>query len=58
MRKRSAWNVKNFRKDVIETVRRWFKRSPDSRDPYARVRVPVRKGPGGRHDAVALKEPD
>ena len=50
--------MKNFRKDVIATVRRWFKRNPDSRDPYARLRVPVRKGPGGRHDAVALKEPD
>ena len=36
--------MKNFRKDVIETVPRWLKRRPDSRDPYARVRVPVRKG--------------
>ena len=35
--------MRSFRKDVIETVRRWLKRHPDSRDPYARVRVPVRK---------------
>jgi hypothetical protein len=49
---------KSFRKNVIETLRRWWKRHPDSRDPYARVRVPVRKGPGSRHGAVALKEPD
>jgi hypothetical protein len=58
MRKRSAWSVRSFRKDLIETVRRWWKRKPDLRDPYARVRVPMRKGPGGRHGAVALKEPD
>jgi len=50
--------VKSFRKDVISTLRRWLKRNPDSRDPYARVPVPVRKGPGNRHGAVALKEPD
>jgi hypothetical protein len=48
----------SFRKNVIERVRRWLKSNPDSRDPYARVRVPVRKGPGSRHGAVALKEPD
>jgi GrpB-like predicted nucleotidyltransferase (UPF0157 family) len=49
---------KNFRKNAIETLRRWLKRNPDSRDPYARVRVPVRKGPGSRQGAVALKEPE
>jgi GrpB-like predicted nucleotidyltransferase (UPF0157 family) len=49
---------KSFRKDLIEAVRRWLRRNPDLRDPYARVRVPVRKGPGGRHGAVALKEPE
>jgi len=43
---------------AMTRVRRWFRRKPDLRDPYARVRVPVRKGPGGRHGAVALKEPD
>jgi hypothetical protein len=49
---------KSFRKNLIEALRRWLKRHPDSHDPYARVRVPMRKGPGGRHGAVALKEPD
>jgi hypothetical protein len=43
---KARYYAKSFRKNVIETVRRWLKRHPDSRDPYARVRVPVRKGPG------------
>lgn len=46
------------RKTLIDAVRRLLKRKPEDRDPYARVRVPVRKGPGGRSTAVALKEPN
>ena len=42
---------------LVESIRRWFRSKPDPRDPYARVRVPVRKGPGGRSASVALKEP-
>jgi GrpB-like predicted nucleotidyltransferase (UPF0157 family) len=45
-------------KDFIRALRRLLKRKPDEQDPYARVRVPVRKGPGGRSAAVALKEPN
>ncbi|MBV9937459.1 MAG: hypothetical protein JO150_03055 [Acidobacteriaceae bacterium] len=44
--------------DLARTIRRWLNRNPDERDPYARVRVPVRKGPSGRSAAVALKEPN
>lgn len=45
-------------KTFIEALRRWLKRRPEDKDPYARVLVPVRKGPGGRSAAVALKEPN
>ena len=27
-------------------------------DPYAHVRAPRRRGPGGRHSSVAVKEPE
>ena len=27
-------------------------------DPYARVREPRKRGPGGRHSAVAVMEPE
>lgn len=43
---------------LMETLRRWFGRSADPTDPYAWVREPLRKGPGGRSAAVALAEPD
>ena len=43
---------------AVMRVRRWFRRNPDLSDPYAHVRVPVRKRPGGRYGTVALKEPD
>jgi hypothetical protein len=42
---------------LIQTLRQWWKRNPDKGDPYARVRVPVRKGPGRGSAAIALKEP-
>jgi GrpB-like predicted nucleotidyltransferase (UPF0157 family) len=44
--------------NLVQTLRRWLKRNPEEQDPYARVRVPVRKGPGSRSAAVALEEPD
>ena len=41
-----------------ELMRRLLRRDPaEPQDPYARVRVPVRRGPGGRSSAVALEEP-
>lgn len=43
---------------LLERVRSWFRSKPDPRDPYARVRVPVRKGPGSRSASIALKEPE
>jgi len=42
---------------IVQTIRRFLRRNPDERDPYARVRVPVRKGPSNRSAAIALKEP-
>lgn len=41
---------------------RFLQRGPDwlvppSADPYAGVRVPRRRGPGGRSSAVAVDEP-
>jgi hypothetical protein len=42
---------------LLRRLRRIFRRHPDGQDPYARVRVPLKKGPGGLHSAVALKEP-
>ena len=39
-------------------LRRLLRRDPaEPQDPYARVRVPVRRGPSGRGAAVALEEP-
>jgi len=36
-----------------------LRRKPaEPEDPYARVRVPVRRGPPGRAAAVALEEPE
>jgi hypothetical protein len=36
-----------------------LRRGPaEPEDPYARVRVPVRRGPPGRAAAVALEEPE
>jgi len=39
-------------------VRRLLRREPEPLDPYAYVRAPLRRGPGGRGAAVALEEPD
>ena len=39
-------------------LRRLFRRrSAEPQDPYARVRVPLSRGPAGRSAAVALEEP-
>jgi hypothetical protein len=44
---------------LLKAIRRRLTRSPDPQDdPYARVRVPLRKGPRDRSAAVALKLPD
>ncbi len=41
-----------------QLMRRLLRRGPaEPQDPYARVGVPVRRGPGGRSSAVALEEP-
>ena len=41
-----------------QLMRRLLRRGPaEPQDPYARVRVPVRRGPSGRSSAVALEEP-
>jgi len=41
-----------------QLMRRLLRRDPaEPQDPYARVQVPVRRGPGGRSSAVALEEP-
>ncbi len=41
-----------------DLVRRLLRRGPaEPQDLYARVRVPLRRGPGGRSSAVALEEP-
>lgn len=42
---------------ILAGLRRLLKRDPDLEDPYARVRVPLKKNPGGRSAAVALEEP-
>jgi hypothetical protein len=49
-------DARNVR-ELLLRLRRIFRRNPDGRDPYARVRVPLKKGPGGLHSSVALKEP-
>jgi hypothetical protein len=48
---------------ILPTLRRFMHallhRGPaEPEDPYARVRVPVRRGPPGRAAAVALEEPE
>jgi hypothetical protein len=41
-----------------DLMRRLLRRGPaEPQDPYAHVRVPLRRGPGGRNSAVALEEP-
>jgi hypothetical protein len=41
-----------------QLVRRILRRErAEPQDPYARVPVPVRRGPTGRRSAVALEEP-
>lgn len=39
-------------------VRRLLRRNPEPLDPYAYVRAPLRRGPGGQSAAVAVDEPD
>ncbi len=50
--------MKAFFFDLVQSVRRWLGNKPEPQDPYAGVRVPLRKGPSDRHAAVALREPD
>jgi hypothetical protein len=35
-----------------------WRRDPEPQDPYAGVRVPLKRGPQGRSSAVALAEPE
>lgn len=44
-------------RELLIRLRRIIKRNPDGQDPYARVRVPLKKDPGGLKSAVALEEP-
>ena len=50
--------------DVLRALRRWLTRwfgprfQGPSRDPFARVRVPLEPRPSPRRDAVAVLEPD
>jgi hypothetical protein len=37
---------------------RLWRRDAEPQDPYAGVRVPLKRDPQGRHAAVALLEPD
>ena len=51
----------SFLKKLFARLRQLFGRPAapsEPRDPYAGVRVPVKKGPKGRSGAVALAEPD
>ena len=43
---------------LTNLVRRLLRRKPEPLDPYAYVRQPLRRGPGGRGAAVALEEPE
>lgn len=49
-------NTRRSRK-LLNRLRRMFRRHPNDQDPYTRVRVPVKKGPGGLRAGVALEEP-
>ena len=43
---------------LLQLVRRILRREPtEPQDPYARVLVPVLRGPAGRSSAIALEEP-
>jgi hypothetical protein len=50
--KRMLWRA------VVKALRFWSRLDPDFREPYARVREPIPKGPSNRSAAIALKEPD
>jgi hypothetical protein len=39
-------------------LKRLWRRDAEPQDPYAAVRVPLKRGPQGRDEAVALLEPD
>jgi hypothetical protein len=39
-------------------VSRLLRHKPEPLDPYAYVRAPLRRGPGGRGASVALEEPE
>jgi hypothetical protein len=43
--------------ELLFRLCRFLRRKPDTQDPDCKVRVPVKKGPGGLTAAVALKEP-
>jgi hypothetical protein len=39
-------------------ISRLWRRDPEPQDPYAGVRVPLKRGPRDRNAAVALAEPE
>ena len=41
-----------------DRISRLWRRNPEPQDPYAGVRVPLKRGPHGRSAAVALLEPE
>ena len=43
---------------MLAKLRRFLTRNRDPQEPYAGVRQPLRRGPGGRGAAAALAEPD
>lgn len=42
---------------ISRLIRKILRRDTDPQDPYSKVRVPVKKGPGGLKASVALEEP-
>jgi hypothetical protein len=51
-----AWKARNALTDALRFLTGRRPDSPD--DPYAGVRVPIKKGPPDHSAAVALDEPD
>jgi hypothetical protein len=46
------------RNAIVEAVRFLLGRQSGPGDPYAPVRVPIKRGPPDKHASVALAEPD
>jgi len=46
------------RNAIVDAVRFLRGRRPGPDDPYAPVRVPIKRGPPDKHASIALAEPD